>query len=216
MTSWSTVAVRARSSERRRSSSRATRPAARALLPSARDTASARSTGCSAMAVGAGSAVSAARRSASRRPGRGAALLLGGSSSVRSRPAAASRASTAAEVTAEQVPAHRRQLGHQVAVPAGRLGLLLERAQLAADFPQQVLQPDQAGLGRLEPALGPLLAPAELEDARRLLDDQAALLRAGVEDGVEVALRHDHVLLATDPGVGEQLLDVEQAARAPG
>ncbi len=99
---------------------------------------------------------------------------------------------------------------------AGRLGLLLERSQLAAHLAQQVLQPDQAGLGRLEAPLGALLAPAELEDAGRLLDDQAAVLGSGVEDGVEVALGDDHVLLAADAGVGQQLLDVEQAARAPG
>ena len=36
---------------------------------------------------------------------------------------------------------------------------------------------------------------------------------AGVEDGVDLALGDDHVLLAADAGVGQQLLDVEQPAR---
>ena len=36
---------------------------------------------------------------------------------------------------------------------------------------------------------------------------------AGVEHRVELALADDHVLLAADAGVGEQLLDVEQPAR---
>ena len=98
---------------------------------------------------------------------------------------------------------------------AGRLGLLLEGAELAAHLPQQVLEADQAGLGRLQPALGLLLAPAVLQDPGRLLDDQAPFFGPGVEDGVEVALGHDHVLLAADAGVGQQLLDVEQPARHP-
>ena len=112
-------------------------------------------------------------------------------------------------------PAHRSQFVLQVAVPPGCLGLLLERAQLTTDFPEQILQPDQTGLGGLQPALGTLFAAPILQDARRLLDDQAAVFRPGVEDGVQVPLRHDDVLLATDPGVRQQLLDVEQAARHP-
>jgi hypothetical protein len=71
----------------------------------------------------------------------------------------------------------------------------------------------QVGLGGGEAALGLLLALAVLEDAGGLLDDEAALLGAGVEHGVDLALADDDVLLAADAGVGEQLLDVEQAAR---
>ena len=50
------------------------------------------------------------------------------------------------------------ELGHEIAVAAGRLGLALERAQLAADLAQQVLSRGEVGLGGLEPALGLLLA----------------------------------------------------------
>ena len=96
---------------------------------------------------------------------------------------------------------------------AGRLGLALERAQLAADLAQQVLDAQQVGLGGVEPALGLLLALAVLEDAGGLLDDRPAVLGPGVEDGVDLALADDDVLLAADAGVGEQLLHVEQAAR---
>ena len=97
---------------------------------------------------------------------------------------------------------------------AGGLGLALQRAQLAAHLPQQVLDPQQAALGGLQAALGLLLALAELEDAGRLLHDLAPLLGPGVQHGVDLALAHDHVLLAAHAGVGEQLLHVEQAARA--
>ena len=97
---------------------------------------------------------------------------------------------------------------------AGGVGLPLERAQLAADLAQEVLQAGEVALGGGQLALGPLLALAVLQDAGGLLDDEAALLGAGVEDGVDLALADDDVLLAADAGVGQQLLDVEQAAPA--
>ena len=42
---------------------------------------------------------------------------------------------------------------------------------------------------------------------------EPALLGPGVEHGVDLALADDHVLLAADAAVGQQLLDVEQPAR---
>ena len=41
----------------------------------------------------------------------------------------------------------------------------------------------------------------------------AAVLGPGVQHRVDLALADDDVLLATDAGVAEQLLHVEQAAR---
>ena len=110
-------------------------------------------------------------------------------------------------------PQARRSSADELAVAAGGLGLALERAQLAAHLAQQVLHPQQAGLGGVEAALGLLLALAVLQHAGGLLDDRPALLGAGVEHGVDLALADDHVLLAADAGVGQQLLDVEQPAR---
>ena len=107
----------------------------------------------------------------------------------------------------------RRQLADELAVALGRLGLAFERAQLAADLAQQVLHAQEVGLGRLEAAFGLLLAAAVLEDAGRLLDDRPPVLGAGVEHRVDLALADDHVLLATDAGVAQQLLHVEQPAR---
>ena len=96
---------------------------------------------------------------------------------------------------------------------ARRVGLAFERAQLAAHLAQQVGEAQQVALGRLEPALRLLAALAELEDARRFLDDRPPLLGPRVQHRVELALPDDHVLLAADARVGEQLLDVEQPAR---
>ena len=71
------------------------------------------------------------------------------------------------------------QLGDQGAVPLRRGGLTLERAELTANLAQQVLHPQQVGLGGIEASFGLLLALAELEDAGGLLDDRPCAPRAG-------------------------------------
>ena len=109
--------------------------------------------------------------------------------------------------------AQRRQLADHLAVATGGLGLALQRAQLAPHLAQEVLDPQQVGLGGVEAPLGPFLALAVLEDAGRLLDHGSPVLRAGVEHGVDLTLADDDVLLATDAGVAQELLDVEEAAR---
>ena len=105
--------------------------------------------------------------------GRGRRLLAGGEGG---------------QLPAGEVQAQGPQLGGQGVVAAGGVGLALQGLELAADLPVQVGQADEVGLGGLQPALGLLLAPAELQDAGRLLDDEPAVLGPGVEDGVEVAL----------------------------
>ena len=112
-----------------------------------------------------------------------------------------------------EVQADRLQLGDETVVPARRVGLAFERPQPAAHLAQQVGEAQQVALGRLEPALRLLAALAELQDAGRFLDDRPAILGPRVEHGVELTLADDHVLLAADARVGEQLLDVEQPAR---
>ena len=107
----------------------------------------------------------------------------------------------------------RPQLLDQPAVTTGGVGLALQRRELAPHLAQQVVEPEEVALGRFEPALGALTPLAELQDPGRLLDDGPAVLGPGVEHRVELALPDDDVLLTADAGVGEQLLDVEQAAR---
>ncbi len=107
----------------------------------------------------------------------------------------------------------RGQLGGDGTVAAGGIGLPLQRAQLATDLTQEILDARHVRLGRAEPALGLLLAPAVLEHAGGFLDDRPPILRAGIEHGVDLALGDDHVLLPTDPGIGQQLLEIEQPAR---
>ena len=117
------------------------------------------------------------------------------------------------DLAAGEVEADRVQLGDEAVVAARRVGLAFERPQLPAHLAQQVGEPQEVALGRLEPALGLLLALAELQDPGGLFDDRPAILGPRVEHRVELALPDDHVLLATDARVGEQVLDVEQPAR---
>src|SRR3954469_7482039 len=106
----------------------------------------------------------------------------------------------------------RHELGDEIAVTTGGVRLALERTELAADLTEKVLDAREVSLRRGQPALGLLLATAELEDARGLFDDEPPILWAGVEHGVDLALAHDDVLLPADTGVREQFLDVEEPA----
>ena len=114
-----------------------------------------------------------------------------------------------------EIPAQRQQLGgHAVVGPGGRR-LPLQGPDLASHLAYQVAQAIQVLGGPGQPALRPLAAPAVLQHAGRLLNDGPPVLRPCVQDGVQLALADDHVLLAADAGVAEQLLDVEQPARRP-
>ena len=82
---------------------------------------------------------------------------------------------------------------------ARRSGLALEGPDLAPDLAHQVPESLEVLRCRRQPALGPLPAAAVLEHAGGLLNDGPAVLGPGVEDGVELALPDDHVLLAATP-----------------
>ena len=141
-----------------------------------------------------------------------ALLVPADGQALRGRPAAGRQVG---QLGAGQVAAHGQQLGGHRVVRAGGRGLALEGADLAPHLAHQVAQALEV-LGRGgQAALGPLAAPAVLEHPGRLLDDGPAVLGAGVEHGVELALADDHVLLAAHARVAQQLLDVEQPAGRP-
>ena len=129
------------------------------------------------------------------------------------------------ELLVERGPRGHQVVGHQPGLgvaqrrldagrAAGHLGLAAQRLELAADLGEQVVEPGEVALAGVELAERLLLALAVLEDARGLLDEPAPVLRRRVQDLVELALADDDVHLAADAGVREQLLDVEQPARA--
>ena len=114
------------------------------------------------------------------------------------------------ELVADEIEAQGPQLVDDRAVALRGPGLTFERRELPPHLPEQVLEAHQVRLGGDEAALGPLLAAPELQDPRRLLDDRPPVVGRRREDRVELALPDDHVLLAADPGVGQQLLEVEE------
>ncbi|GGQ92753.1 hypothetical protein GCM10010195_55860 [Kitasatospora griseola] len=116
------------------------------------------------------------------------------------------------QVVGEQPQPGVAQLGLDAGGPPGDLRLPPQRAELAAQFGDQVLDPVQVGLHRVDLPQRLLLALAVLEDAGRLLDEGAPAHRVGVQHGVELSLADDHVHLAADAGVGEQFLDVQEPA----
>ena len=101
----------------------------------------------------------------------------------------------------------------QAVIALGGLGLAAQRAQLALDLTEQVLEAEHVLIGALQASLGLLLAPPVFEDPGGFLDDRSVLFRRCIENGVDLALADDHVLMSPDPGIAEQLLDIQQAGK---
>ena len=116
------------------------------------------------------------------------------------------------QVTQAAIGADGVQLIGEVAVLGCSFGLAFQGAQLSAHLAEQVDQSFEVALHLPELAQRPLLAAAVLEDAGRFLDERAAFLGTGVEDGVDASLPDDGVGLATQSRVGQQLGDIQLAA----
>ncbi len=89
--------------------------------------------------------------------------------------------------------------------------LALEALELLLDLVDDVVHAEEVLLGRLQLELGLPTARLVLRDARRLLDDRAAVGGLRREDLADLALLDDRVRLRAEPGVHEQLVDVAQA-----
>jgi hypothetical protein len=117
-----------------------------------------------------------------------------------------------AHVVGQQPQPGVTQVGLDDGGLAGDLRLAAERLELAAQLGGEVLDAGQVGLHGVELAQRLFLALAVLEHARGLFDEGPPVLGARVQHGVELALPDDDVHLTADARVGQQLLDVEQAA----
>ena len=95
----------------------------------------------------------------------------------------------------------------------GGLGLALQRTQLSAHFAQQVRQAVQVGFRRTQPTLSLLLPAPVLQDSGSIFNDAASILRTSVQDGVDLTLGDDDVLLPPHPDIRKQFLDIEQPTR---
>ena len=96
----------------------------------------------------------------------------------------------------------------------GQLGLLLQWLQLSPKLGHHVLQPVQVDVQPGQLPFRPFATAPVLGDPRRLLDELPPVLGARSEHVLQVPLRDDGVQCATDAAVREQLLDVQQPARA--
>ena len=103
------------------------------------------------------------------------------------------------------------RLVRQGLVLLGHLRLLAQRLQLPLQLGQDVLEPEQILIEARELPLGPLLALAVLRDPRGLLDVLPPLLRTGQQHLLQLSLPDDGVKGTPDPGLGEELLHVEEA-----
>ena len=88
----------------------------------------------------------------------------------------------------------------------------LQVLDLAVDLAQDVVDAQQVLARALHLALGGELAAAIERRAGGLLDEQAAVLRLGVDQLLDAPLLDDRVGLRADPGAEEQLGDVLQPA----
>ena len=119
------------------------------------------------------------------------------------------------DIAPGEMDSERGEFLDEIAMTTRRLGLLFQGAETAAHLAHEVLDPGEVAVGGGETAFGSVLSLPELQDAGGLLDDRPAILGAGVEHGIDLALADDHVLLTADTTVGQQFGDVEQAARHP-
>ncbi len=100
-------------------------------------------------------------------------------------------------------------------MPLGRLGLSSQRSHLTFELTQQVPEPDHVHFGALEAPHRLLLTHPVFPDPGGVLDDLPVFGGRGVQHRVDLTLRDDDVLLSSDTGVGQQLLDVEEPASHP-
>ena len=106
-------------------------------------------------------------------------------------------------------------LGVELPESAGLGCLALDDAQAALGGLELLAGEDEVRLRAPELALGLDASLLVAGDARGLLEDGAALLGAGQEHGVDLALLDDGVGVGADAGVEEEVADVAEAG-APG
>ena len=120
-----------------------------------------------------------------------------------------------AKLIGEQPGAKLVRLPLQTGVDVGGLSLALQRTQATAGLALDVEGPVEVLLGALQLQLrAPAALPVPTE-ARRLLDQEAAVAGLGVDDLLDPSLADHRVHLAAEVGVRERLDHVDQPAARP-
>ena len=121
-----------------------------------------------------------------------------------------------ADVVPGQLPANLERLAFEPRVQLRGLGLPFERPQPRSRLALDVERAIEVVLGPDQLQLRAAAALAVLSEPGRLLDQQSSVARLGSDDRLDTTLRDDRVHLLAEPGVGQQLDDVDQPAASPG
>ena len=92
------------------------------------------------------------------------------------------------------------------------LCLVSQWLELATNLSCQVSQTREVSLHRFKFAHGLFLAATVLENSRSFFNETASIFWAGLKNVIESTLTHNDVHLATQTGVGEKLLHIQQTA----
>src|SRR6266567_2912083 len=103
--------------------------------------------------------------------------------------------------------------GFEVAVLRGNLGLRLKLRELVGEFGPDVFDPRQVAAGILQPVFG-LLAPLLiLRYAGGLFEEDAQVLRFGLDHARDGSLFQDRVRARAQAGAEKEVVDVSAADR---
>ena len=108
---------------------------------------------------------------------------------------------------------HRLQFPVQFAEFQRLFGLEAQRFDLLPHFAFDVIDTQQVVRRFVEPACGIVLTDAVPRDGGRFLEDAAAVFRTAVEDFIDAVLADDEHGALAHARVGQQFLDIFQAAR---
>ena len=96
----------------------------------------------------------------------------------------------------------------QLAISLGLVGLALQRVSLALHLGDHVADTQKVLLRGLELVQGGPFLGLVLHDAGRLLDEDPAIGRPGVDHAADAPLLDEGIRLAGQAGVNEQVVDV--------
>jgi hypothetical protein len=120
-----------------------------------------------------------------------------------------------APLTADHAQLELAQFGDDALVHLGLLGLAFEILRLALDLAQDVGHTREILACALHAPFRRQLAAAVEGRARGFFDEEASILRLGVDELLDAPLLDDRVRLAADAGAEKELRDVLQPARRP-
>jgi len=116
------------------------------------------------------------------------------------------------ETAAREENIEAAQLVAQLAILLRFARLALERADLAFDLADHVGETQQIRFGLIDLAQRFFAVSLELGDAGGLLENRAAVLWFGGEDGVDLPLGHHRIRGGADAGAHEKPMDIFEAA----